>query len=60
MLHYHAFRKVAIDTPAAIIELGFMLEDRYLLERRPKQLAQGITAGIMCFLETEIQEGTSE
>lgn len=53
MLHYHAFHKVAFDTPAAIIELGFMLEDRYLLEHRPNLLAQGVAAGILCFLQTD-------
>lgn len=50
MTNYHAFREIAPQTPGAIIETGFMLEDRFLLERRPKLVARGIAAGILCFL----------
>jgi hypothetical protein len=37
-------------TPGAIIELGFLLDDRDLLENKPKILARGVAAGILCFL----------
>lgn len=52
MTNYHAFREIASDTPGAIIETGFMLEDRFLLQYRPKVVARGIASGIICFLET--------
>lgn len=51
MTNYHAFREIDRYTPGAIIEMGFLLEDRYLLEHRPKIVARGIAAGILCFLE---------
>lgn len=53
MTNYHAFREIASDTPGAIIETGFLLEDRYLLEQKPKLAARGIAAGILCFLDTK-------
>ncbi len=50
MTDYHAFREIASHTPGAIIETGFLLDDRDLLENRPKVVARGIAAGILCFL----------
>jgi N-acetylmuramoyl-L-alanine amidase len=50
MTNYHAFREIDRSTPGAIIELGFLLDDRYLLENKPKILARGVAAGILCFL----------
>ncbi len=50
MTQYHAFYEVAPTTPGAIIETGFMLDDRNLLEKRPQVVARGITRGILCFL----------
>ncbi len=51
MTDYHNFREIDATTPAAIIELGFMLADRPVLTERQDALAQGITNGILCFLE---------
>jgi N-acetylmuramoyl-L-alanine amidase len=51
MTSYHAFREIDDQTPGAIIETGFLLGDRSVLIRRPKLAAQGIAAGITCFLE---------
>ena len=51
MTNYHAFSEIAGHTPGAIIETGFLLDDRDLLENRPKVVARGIAAGILCFLE---------
>lgn len=51
MTDYHTFREIHPLTPAAIIELGFMLADRDLLENQRDLLAQAITNGITCFLE---------
>jgi len=51
MTDYHTFREIHRQTPAAIIELGFMLADRDVLTGRPDALANGITDGILCYLE---------
>jgi len=48
---YHAFLEVDPQTPAAIIEMGFMAADRDILVNRPDVLAEGIVAGLLCFLE---------
>jgi N-acetylmuramoyl-L-alanine amidase len=50
MRDYHAFREIAPDTPAAIIEIGFLWGDRELLTGAPDRVAAGIAAGIGCFL----------
>lgn len=51
MTDYHNFREIDASTPATILELGFMLADRQVLTERQDALAQGITSGILCFLE---------
>ncbi len=51
MTDYHTFREIHPLTPAAIIELGFLLGDRDLLTQHPDTLARGLTDGIVCFLE---------
>ena len=51
MTDYHSFREIDATTPAAILELGFMLADRQALTERQDALAQGITNGVLCFLE---------
>ncbi len=51
MVQYHAFGKIAPKTPGAIIEIGFMSGDRRLLTRQQSRVAQGIVAGIVCFLQ---------
>ena len=51
MTDYHAFNQIHPHTPGAIIEMGFLLDDRALLTERPKIVARGIAAGILCFLE---------
>lgn len=53
MTQYHAFDEIAPETPAAIIETGFMYLDRPLLEGRPEVVTQGITEGLLCFLRGE-------
>ncbi|MCB0208325.1 MAG: N-acetylmuramoyl-L-alanine amidase [Anaerolineae bacterium] len=54
MTDYHAFREINRGTPGAIIETGFMLDDRYLLQNKPKIVARGIAAGILCFLDQRL------
>ena len=53
MTNYHAFNEIASGTPGAIIETGFMLDDRFMLEKRPKIVARGIASGILCFLNAQ-------
>ncbi len=53
MTRYHAFYEIDPSTPAAIIEVGFMLDDRELLTQRPDLVAQGIVEGILCFINRE-------
>jgi N-acetylmuramoyl-L-alanine amidase len=53
MTDYHAFRLIDPQTPAAIIELGFLGGDQELLVNRPQVAAQGVAASILCFLQSE-------
>jgi N-acetylmuramoyl-L-alanine amidase len=52
MRFYHAFREISPDTPAAIIETGFLGTDRELLAGHPDLVATAIVDGIECFLMT--------
>lgn len=53
MTSYHAFGEIHADTPAAIIETGFLNLDRQFLTEKPQLAAQGIAAGITCYLNNE-------
>jgi N-acetylmuramoyl-L-alanine amidase len=53
MTQYHAFQRVADDTPGAIIETGYLGGDRALLVEEPDKVAAAITAGILCFLDEQ-------
>jgi N-acetylmuramoyl-L-alanine amidase len=53
MTNYHAFSEISPDTPAAIIETGFMNLDREILTQHPEVIANGITSGILCFVRNE-------
>ncbi len=53
MTRYHAFRKLAIETPAAIVEVGFLEGDWDVIGRRPNLAADGIVDGLVCFLTTD-------
>ena len=53
MSSYHAFDEIDPLTPAAIIEVGFMNLDYEMLTKRQDLLAEGITRGILCFLQNE-------
>jgi len=50
MTDYHTFREIHPLTAAAIIELGFMKDDRTILTTRQDDMAQAITEGVVCFL----------
>jgi len=51
MTDYHTFREIHPLTPAAIVELGFMLADREYLTDQSDLLAEGLTNGVICFLQ---------
>lgn len=50
MTDYHTFREIHPLTPATIIELGFMKDDREILTTRQDDMAKAITEGVLCFL----------
>lgn len=53
MTEYHAFDEINPQTPAVIIEIGFMNLDYELLTKRPDLVARGITDGILCYIRNE-------
>jgi len=53
MTEYHAFKAIDPSTPAAIIETGFLYLDRSLLVNNPDLVADGIVAGVLCFVRSE-------
>ncbi len=53
MTDYHAFSAIDPSTPAAIIETGFLYLDRSLLVDNPELVADGIVAGVLCFVRSE-------
>jgi len=53
MTSYHAFNEIYPNTPAVIIETGFLNLDRRLLTQEPERPARGISDGILCFLNGE-------
>jgi N-acetylmuramoyl-L-alanine amidase len=53
MTSYHSFSEVNPDTPAAIIETGFLYLDYDIIVKQPDLPAQGIANGILCFLDNQ-------
>ncbi len=53
MTEYHAFHQIVKMTPAAIIELGFIGNDRLILTRHQDELAAGIVDGLTAFLNRD-------
>ena len=53
MTRYHAYYEIDRNTPAAVIEIGFLLDDREILTQRPDVVASGIVDGLVCFIEGE-------
>ena len=51
MTDYHIFRSISPTTPGAILEMGFMKDDREILTTQPDLLAQAIVEGITCYLD---------
>lgn len=59
MNDYHIFREIHASTPGAIIELGFMRDDREMLTGQPDMLAQALVEGITCFLNAQSGQATT-
>ncbi len=53
MSSYHAFDEINENTPAVIIETGFMNLDRQLLTQNPEKVANGIANGVLCYIYNE-------
>jgi N-acetylmuramoyl-L-alanine amidase len=51
MTEYHAFRRIDPETPAGILELGFLGGDNDLLANQQDLLAKGVADGLLCFLD---------
>ena len=54
MTSYHSFREIDPNTPAAIIETGFLHLDYDMIVKQPDRPAAGIANGILCFLKTQL------
>jgi hypothetical protein len=50
---YHIFRDISLNTPAVRLEMGSLKTDRTILLNHPDEVAEGIVAGIQCFLNAE-------
>ena len=50
MTQYHSYHELDKDTPAAIIETGFLNLDRRILTEEPYRVAQGVIDGILCYV----------
>ncbi len=53
MTAYHSFYEIHSQTPAAIIETGFLYLDRDFLTMKPEVAATGIIEGILCYVHNE-------
>jgi N-acetylmuramoyl-L-alanine amidase len=53
MTNYHTFAEINSNTPAAIIEVGFLNLDRDFLTQKPDLAAEGVAKGILCYLRNE-------
>jgi len=60
MTYYHAFSEIDPDTVAAIIEAGFLNKDYEFITEKSDQMAEGIVAGILCYLNGEAIEPIQE
>lgn len=53
MTEYHSFYEIHSQTPAAIIEIGFLYLDRDYLTKNTDEVARGIVEGVLCFVNNE-------
>jgi N-acetylmuramoyl-L-alanine amidase len=54
MTFYHAFDEIDQRTIAAIIEAGFLNMDNRFITEDTDRIAEGIVAGILCYMNNEI------
>jgi N-acetylmuramoyl-L-alanine amidase len=59
MRDYHAFSEIDPNTITAIIETGFLNLDREILTHQTNRVAEGVTQGILCFINNENVQPTS-
>lgn len=60
MTQYHAFRRIDLTTPAAILEMGFLGGDRQLLTTAPQLVAKGVADSVLCFFDPMFGVGEEE
>jgi N-acetylmuramoyl-L-alanine amidase len=53
MTEYHAFSEIDTNTITAIIETGFLNLYRDILTEQTNLVAEGVTQGILCFINNE-------
>jgi N-acetylmuramoyl-L-alanine amidase len=53
MTEYHTFYEIHNQTPAAIIEAGFLFLDRDFLTKSPNLAARGIVDALLCYVNNE-------
>ncbi|HRJ75844.1 MAG TPA: N-acetylmuramoyl-L-alanine amidase [Anaerolineales bacterium] len=53
MTEYHAFSEIDPNTITAIIETGLLNLDREILTEQTDLVAEGVTQGILCFINNE-------
>lgn len=53
MTQYHAFSEIDPNTITAIIETGFLYLDHDILTKETDVVAEGVTQGILCFVNNE-------
>ena len=53
MTYYHAFSEINTETPAVIIEVGFLNLDQQILTQQPDLIADGIVNGLLCYIRNE-------
>ena len=53
MTSYHTFGEISNETTAAIIETGFLNLDEQIIRYQPELVADGIVAGVQCFINKE-------
>lgn len=58
MTQYHAFSEIDPNTITAIIETGFLNLDRRILTEQTELVAEGVTQGILCFINNESVQPT--
>lgn len=53
MTYYHVFNEIGDNTPAAIIETGFLNIDGNFLVSQSDLVAQAVVSGILCYVNNE-------